>query len=840
MAFKRDTVQLKRTGASVDPSTPLYATIRVNEQNEMVVNHNGTDYVFKSGDYLPLTGGTLTGVLGIDEGTGSSSFLGPASLEMFTANPNHYFEMYEGTIGGRKGFILDGALGTYLMLQHEDDGSNIRQLVFYAPTKFLNTVEMGDAEFEGTIESLPSGVDQFDVSSSSLIDTGTYTVGALNGQDDWVAGSAYDVQFFDGNVIRLSASANLNNMSAYRPLSVSSDTSYHFRLFFPGGAYTNTVALRLRNSTTDVLRFNFTGDGLGSVTPFMEVAGFSTAEPWDQSITTGIWYDMVVTVLQTDNTMRVYIKPESDANYQAVTIAGFPQSGWQLSSTLGVNRLEMITWADMSGFQELLYLGPLREFDQIVPLPLVNRWIDFKNANGGQLLASGYDSGTETACLRGFFEGDEQFKIEWGANGPKFELDGTDIGEEIAITKDWPIEAVTGTTSITDLRKVYSLQGTGSYAVTLPESTSANEGQIIKFYKEGASGLGNWITLQTVSSQPIKYNAGQFDQIRLRFTGESVILISHGDHWDVLASSEILDKAIPVGSETQFLNAIEKLNWLGGGTILIYDQINITDVRPVDLTGIRVMGDSGASTQISFAETARLDVSGTGFYFDSVRFTGVRTSIGTGTSQYFLNLLSDAVNSGKFENCTFRDLLTADRNIDDGNIKLTRVGTGSGWNLTFTDCDMFTAGSGDVAGLEFRSTANFGFTNVSVFNHKRMTNQFNRIIATGLSPQGNNFNFLTDGSVVADLDVTGPTNNLMVTGNQIVTQDVGLVDYLTQATTIQDTDQIILRNNDGLRRLEVSKLKELEYDEIVMVSPDNTRWKLAVNNDGDLITEEVV
>ena len=289
----------------------------------------------------------------------------------------------------------------------------------------------GVKTFKEPIESLPGGVDQFDVSSSSLIDTSTYTVGALNGQDTWVAGPAYDVYDSGGNIIRLSASANLNNMSAIRALPVASDTSYHFRLFFPGGAYTNSVALRLRNATTDVLRFNFTGDGSGGVTPFMEVAGFNTAQPWDQSITTGVWYDMVVTVLQTDNTMRVYIKPESNANYTEVTIAGFPQSGWQLSSTLGVDRLEMITWANVSGFQELLYLGPLREFDQVVPLPLINRWIDFKNSTGGRLLTSGYDSSTETACLRGFFEGVEQFKIEWGANGAKLELGGTDVGEEL-------------------------------------------------------------------------------------------------------------------------------------------------------------------------------------------------------------------------------------------------------------------------------------------------------------------------------------------------------------------------------------------------------------------------
>ena len=341
----------------------------------------------------------------------------------------------------------------------ESTAENQKSFRFAGGYRFMG----GEAEFEGTIESLPSGVDQFDASSSSLIDTSTYTVGALNGQDTWVAGPAYDVYDSGGNIIRLSASANLNNMSAIRALPASSDTSYHFRLFFPGGAYTNTVALRLRNTTTDVLRFNFTGNGSGDVTPFMEVAGFSTAEPWDQSITTGVWYDMVVTVLQTDNTMRVYIKPESTANYTEVTIAGFPQSGWQLSSTLDVNRLEMITWANVSGFQELLYLGPLREFDQIVPLPLINRWIDFNNANGGRLLVSGYDSGTETACLRGFFEGVEQFKIEWGANGPKFDLAGTDIGEEIAILEDLGSMALEDAGDFVNITGEQTISGTKTF-----------------------------------------------------------------------------------------------------------------------------------------------------------------------------------------------------------------------------------------------------------------------------------------------------------------------------------------------------------------------------------------
>lgn len=294
----------------------------------------------------------------------------------------------------------------------------------------------GTKTFVQSIESQPDSVDQFDVSSTDIFNPDNYTVGALNGQDGWTADAAYDVFDSSGvNVIRLSTASSLNNASAARSLPVAADTSYHFRLFFPGGVYTNTVALRLQNGSTDVLRFNFTGDGVGGVNPSMEVAGAGTAQPWDQPIIAGVWYDMVVTVLQSQNTMRVYIKSDSDANYQAVTIAGFPESGWQLANTLDVNVVRIITWANVSGFQDLLHVGPLREFDQIVPLPLVSRWIDFRDSVGNRLFDAGYDSGDEIAYFTGSFAGDELFRINWGAAGSQLVLNSAPDTSGLVLNK---------------------------------------------------------------------------------------------------------------------------------------------------------------------------------------------------------------------------------------------------------------------------------------------------------------------------------------------------------------------------------------------------------------------
>ena len=376
------------------------------------------------------------------------------------------------------------------------------------------------------------------------------------------------------------------------------------------------------------------------------------------------------------------------------------------------------------------------------------------------------------------------------------------LGEDIVV--------ISTTTVLTDTAfgNIHSLQGTGSYSVTLPEATVANEGQIITLYKEDNSSLDELITVNTNGVQVINANSrDDYTSLEFRFTGELISLVSHDGHWDVRGSSSLFTTAISVANETEFINGIRKMNWLGGGIVTLVDEITLAASRTVDLTGIRIFGDSGEGTRINFPnESFVLTVTGAGFYFDSVRFKGMRTDRNSGTSQHILTLVSDGVNSGKFENCVFRDICTSNINDTNGNISLTRDG-GSGYNISFTDCDIFTGGSGGADGLHFVNLANnlaMSFMNIFAVLHKRVTDNFNLFRLTGGTFANDNANSYSDGSVVFDTEATG---NVLI--NPAILTGAPLVNLQTAKTTPASDDLLLLSSttdSGALRKTTVSEL----------------------------------
>jgi hypothetical protein len=306
-------------------------------------------------------------------------------------------------------------------------------------------------------------------------------------------------------------------------------------------------------------------------------------------------------------------------------------------------------------------------------------------------------------------------------------------------------------------------------------------------FKYQNSSIGNKITVNTTASQVINANKTAYSSLEFRFIGEQITLVSHNGHWDVAGEASLFTNNISVESEEHFINAIGKLNFLGGGVVSLIDQITITSNRTVDLTGIRIVSDSGSDTQIKFSSaTVRLIVTGAGFYFDSVRFTGVRTNR-TSTSQYFLELIYSGVNSGKFEGCVFRDIISGTRNTTDGCIKISRDG-GSGYNMTFTDCDFFTGGSGVVAGLDIINTStSTSFLNVFVFAHKRSSDNFNKFQLFGSSILSNNGNFYTEGTAKVDTTVTD--NRFSNLFNQMTESLIKLND---QKTSLANSDSFLI------------------------------------------------
>ena len=370
-----------------------------------------------------------------------------------------------------------------------------------------------------------------------------------------------------------------------------------------------------------------------------------------------------------------------------------------------------------------------------------------------------------------------------------------------------PIEIVTVTEAATaEFDKMYSLQGTGSYTVSLPAATAGNEGRIIALYKEGNSALNSFVTVNTDGGQEVRANSTALTSLQFRFQGELIILISHGDHWDVRGSSSLFTNAESATDEASLLNAVAKMNWLGGGVITLSQPITLGASRTVDLTGIRVFGDAGEGTRIDFPDGHVLSVTGAGFYFDSVRFKGVRTARNTGTSQHILTLVSDEVNAGKFENCVFRNVVTTNINNTNGNISISRDG-GSGWNISFTDCDVFTAGSGAGDGLHFVNIAannSLSFINLYGIAHRRVDSGWNRLRLTGNTFSGGNANVYTDGSVLIDEDAAGS-----VIGNAYITTGAQLITLQAEKATPASTDQLLLSSTDdagSLRRTTVGNL----------------------------------
>lgn len=371
------------------------------------------------------------------------------------------------------------------------------------------------------------------------------------------------------------------------------------------------------------------------------------------------------------------------------------------------------------------------------------------------------------------------------------------------------VTVTTGTTlDDTAFGNAYSLQGSGSYTVALPAATVANTGQRITLYKEGNSATSQLITVNTDGTQVINTSGKEFSSLQFRFTGELVSLISHGDHWDVRGSSSVFTTSLSAVDETSFINGILKLNWLSGGVLTLLDVITLTGSHTINMTGIRIFGDSGEGTRIAFPnESYVLTVTGAGFYFDSVRFKGIRTARNTGTSQHILTLVSDGVNAGKFENCVFRDICTSNINNTNGNISLSRTSTGAGYNISFTDCDIFTGGSGGADGLHFVNIASnneMSFMNIFAVLHKRVTDNFNLFRLTGSTFSGGNANSYSDGSVIFD---TGATGNVLM--NPAILTGAPLVTLQTAKTTPASDDLLLLSSttdSGALRKTTVSEL----------------------------------
>ena len=360
------------------------------------------------------------------------------------------------------------------------------------------------------------------------------------------------------------------------------------------------------------------------------------------------------------------------------------------------------------------------------------------------------------------------------------------------------IVEITTTSTITDFNKSYSLQGTGSYTVTLPESTLANSGQRLCLFKHGNSNINQKVTVNTVSSQVINANKTTYTSLEFRFQGEQITLVSHGDHWDVAGEANIFSTNIIVDNQTEFINGIEKLNFLGGGIIQIQSEVAFTSNRTVNLTGIRIFADGGAGTTLNFGTSNVLTITGTGFYFDSVRFTGGRSNVTNGTSQYILDLVSAGVCNGKFEGCVFRNVLTNTRNTTNGNIRISRAGSGSGYSVSFVDCDFFTtlAGSTPVAGIDIRVNNNsFGYINIYGFHSRRTILGFNKIQLFGASGiSGNNGNVYTDGSFI--IDTTVANNNAY---NTYLQMSESLITLNPDKISLDTNDSfLILDSNDNL------------------------------------------
>ena len=404
--------------------------------------------------------------------------------------------------------------------------------------------------------------------------------------------------------------------------------------------------------------------------------------------------------------------------------------------------------------------------------------------------------------------GNEKFAVTQGGASKKTTAEAV---RSFSLNRD--IVNITSAGSLNLFETVYSLQGSNSYTVTIPAPSAANTGKKIFIYKEGNSSLGNKVTVE--SPAPIKANSTEYTSLSFRFQGESLVLVSHFDHWDVISAPNLFSTAVSASDETSFVNSIAKMLDLGkGGIISITGPILLTQNLTVDLTGIRVFADSSVGTSISMGGHV-LTITGSGFYFDGVRFVGeldLTNSPGVTGNQHFMSLVVDnktAVHSGTFENCTFRNLVGT---TEGSNIEVYKEDTDSfGYNITFNCCDIITTSpaSTEFVGITIKITnpnnitPAMNFLNLLTFDHKRFEKGFDRIRMVGEQVNNNNSIHISDGSMYADVT---PADNAL--GSTILGKNHSLISYLEEKSNVENEDDLLIhdKDSDELRRIPFSDL----------------------------------
>jgi hypothetical protein len=202
---------------------------------------------------------------------------------------------------------------------------------------------------------------------------------------------------------------------------------------------------------------------------------------------------------------------------------------------------------------------------------------------------------------------------------------------------------------------------------------------------------------------------------------------------------------ISVGNETQFIEAVTRCNKYGGGIISLTGEIILTATRTYNLTGVKVTGDGGANTRIN-QSGFRMDISGSGCYFDNVRFFGQKGDR-TGENQTSIRFLSTAAaHQAYFYGCFFRSFTGGTQTPAVGIIEVEHLGGGGGWSITLDNADWFSDGGQFPAPFSINNlNGSLGFLNIYISDFKRIREDFNRVYIFG-SAVGNS-NFVTDGSV---------------------------------------------------------------------------------------------